>query len=148
MLAVADALASAYDGLTSGTAVTGGTAIRGSTARTPNAIPATPYVIVELPEGEVTVEQMGERRVTWDFDVYFLHAKASGDLPRDKAAMLVWLGVLLDALHADMDLSVDAVLKSRLVSVAPEVVEYAGGQFHAWHIVDRVWTEDVVTLTP
>lgn len=147
MLAVADNLAGKYGSLTSGTAITGGTAIRGATARTPNNIPATPYVIVELPEGEVTVEEQGDRRIQWDFDVFFLHQKASGDLPRDKVAMLVWLGKLLDALHSDMDLSATNVVKSRLVTVSPEVVEYAGDQYHAWHIVDRVWTADVVSLS-
>lgn len=148
MLAAADGLAARYANLTSGTAITGGTAIRGATARTPNNIPATPYVIVELPEGEVTVEEQGDRRIQWDFDVYFLHQKASGDLPRDKVAMLVWLGKLLDALHGDMDLSVASVLKSRTITITPEVVEYAGDQYHAWHLIDRVWTSDVVTLTP
>jgi len=148
MLAVADGLAARYASLTSGTAIPGGTAIRGSTARTPNNIPATPYVVVELPESEVTVEQQGSRRIEHSFDVYFLHSRATGDIARDKLAMLVWLGRLIDALHGDMNLSVTGVMKSRLLSWTPEVVTYAGDEYHAWHLVAHVWTEDVVTLVP
>lgn len=147
MLAVADGLAARYVGLTSGTAITGGTVIRGATARTPNNIPATPYVVVELPETELTVLQQGNRRMEHTFDVYFLLSKASGDIPRDKVALLVWEDILIRATYGDLNLSVTGVLKSWATTASPEVVTYAGDEYHAWHLSVHVWTEDVVTLT-
>jgi hypothetical protein len=149
LLTIADNLATRYTTLTPPTNPVTSTAypaIRGATARTPNNVSAFPYVVVELPDGEYTIGG-GERAATHDFDVYFLYDKASGDIPRDKVAMLRWIGVLIDATHPASLLGLaGTVLKALTMSSEYGIYEYSGTQFHAWHLVVRVWTRDVVTL--
>lgn len=149
MYAVGTALAGRFLTVTAPADTMGGTTIRGATIEVPNNIPVTPYVIVELPSAELTVENQGQRRFDHTFEVFFLFQKASGDLPRDKRAMLRWLGPLLDALHGAYKLGLaGVVMKSRLESFEPVVATYAGDEYHAWHLTIHVWTEDVVTLVP
>jgi len=146
MLGVADALAARYASAVV-TPPTGYTNIRGSTARTPNNIPALPFVIVELPQGPLTY-QSGRRLGTHTFEVFFLYSRASGDVPRDKVAMLSWLSVLLDQLHAQVKLGLTSVMKALVTTYASVNATYAGQDYYAWQITVQVWTEDSVTLTP
>lgn len=146
MLGIADGLAARF----APAAVTppaGYTNIRGATARTPNNIPALPFVIVELPQGPVTY-QAGRRLATHTFEVFFLYGQASGDVPRDKVAMLSWLSVLLDQLHAQSKLGLSSVMKALVTAYASINATYAGQDYFAWQITVQVWTEDAVTLTP
>jgi len=143
MLAVADALATQFASLTIGTAVTGGTAMRGATAREPNNIPATPYVVVNLPSSnDVNDGSYGRIDITHDFPVDFLFSQASGDHPRITESMLAWLGVLVWALEAANKLGImSVVMKSRIVSYEPVIVAYGDVRYLAWNLTVRVWTE-------
>lgn len=146
MLAVADGLAARYLAAVV-TPPTGYTNIRGSTARTPNNIPALPFVIVELPSGPLTY-QSGRRLGAHTFEVIFLYSKASGDIPRDKVAMLSWLSVLIDQLHGQSKLGLSSVMKALLTNYASINATYAGQDYYAWQLTVQVWTEDTVALTP
>lgn len=151
MLGVADALALRFDpaNVTPPTNPVTGVAypnIRESTARPGNNVPATPYVIVDAPDGAFIYEP-GQRHGEWTFDVWFLFAKKSGDQERDRVAMLSWLGVLIDQLHGARYLGFAPTIKKALTeSAAYGSFEYAGGVYHAWHLTVRVWTWDAVTL--
>ena len=149
--AVGTALAGKFDDVTGPTGVTGGTAIRGSSVGI-QSIPVTPYIIVEMPEGEVQSEDSGDRRITHDFHVYFMYQKASGDVPRDTAVMLKWLGPLLGALETDNTLGIGSqsgwsLLKSRILSYEPGNYEVGGQPYHSWHFIVRIWTQDTFRVT-
>ena len=146
MLAIADAVATRFD--TVATPADETVALVGSTARTPNNIPGTPYVVVELPEGSDITVAAGRRDGVHDFDVYFLLDRASGDIPRDKVRLLRWLPGLLDAMYGAMKLALATVKKSYVVEYEYGTYNYGGTEYHSWHLVVRVWTEDAVTLTP
>lgn len=151
LYAVGTALADRFDSVTGPSGVQGGTAIRGSSVGV-QAVPVTPYIAVELPSGEVTTEEQSNRRATHDFDVYFLYEKSSGDVPRDTAVMLKWLGPLLDALETGNQLGLGSesgwnVLKSRTLSWEPGQYEVGGQPYHSWHFVVRVWTWDNLAVT-
>lgn len=149
MYGLGTALAGQFVTVTAPAGTMGGTVIRGATIEVPNNIPATPYVIVELPSGELQYENQGDRRFDHVFDVFFLFQMASGDRPRDKKTMLLWLGPLLDALHGNYKLGLGGVvMKSRTTAFEPVVASYAGDEYHAWHLTTYVSTEDVVTLVP
>ncbi len=146
MLAIADGVAARFATVAtpSGETVT----LVGATARTPNNLPGTPFVVVELPAGDELTVTQGRRDSVHDFDVYFLLDKASGDIPRDKVRLLRWLPGLLDATYAAMKLALVTVKKSYVTEYEYGVYNYGGTEYHAWHLVVRVWTEDTVTLTP
>lgn len=154
LLAIADALAARYApaNVTPPTNAATSTAypnIRAATARVPNNIPATPYVIVELPSGELTIESRTSRHGEHVFDVWFLYSKATGDLPRDKAAMLAWISVLLDQTYGQHKLGLAPIVdKANVDSYEPDVATYGGDSYHAWHLVVRVWTTDTINLVP
>ena len=151
MLAIADAVAARFAAVSTPTDET--VAIQGATARTPNNVPSTPYVVVELPSGEVPIPS-GGRRVSSDsgghnFDVYFLLDRASGDIPRDKVRLLRWLPGLMDATYGTSKLALaPTVRKAMVISYEYGTYDYGGTEYHAWHLVCRVWTEDTVTVTP
>lgn len=147
LLGIADAVAARYAAVSTPTNETVG--IQGATARTPNNVPSTPYVVVELPSGDITLPMGGRRTGSHDFDVYFLLDRSSGDIPRDKVRLLRWLPGLLDATYGAMKLGLSpVVMKSAVISYEYGVYDYGGTEFHAWHLVVRVWTEDTVTVTP
>lgn len=150
MLAVADAVATQFADLTIGTAVTGGTAMRGATAREPNNIPATPYVVVNLPSSnEVNDGSYGRIDIAHDFPVDFLFSQASGDHPRITESMLAWLGVLIWALEAANKLGITSVvMKSRIVAYEPAIIAYGGQDYLAWNLTVRVWTESTYQPVP
>jgi hypothetical protein len=150
--AIGTALADAFDDVTAPTGTMGGTVIKGSSVGV-QTVASTPYIIVELPEGEVTSEMQADRRIEHDFPVYFLFGKSSGDVPRDTAVMLKWLGPLLGALEAANTLGIGSqsgwsVLKSRILSWTPGQYEVGGQPYHAWHFTVRVWTADNLSVTP
>lgn len=145
MLAIADAVAARFGTVATPSGET--VALVGATARTPNNLPGTPYVVVELPgSDELIIEQ--RRTGSHDFDVYFLLERASGDIPRDKVRLLRWLPGLLDATYGAMKLGLATVRKSWVISYEYGTYNYAGTEYHSWHLVVRVWTEDTITLTP
>ena len=146
MLAVADGVAARF--ATVPTPADETVALVGATARTPNNVPGTPYVVVELPEGTDITVASGRRDAVHDFDVYFLLDRASGDIPRDKVRLLRWLPGLLDAMYGAMKLALTTVKKSYVTSYEYGTYNYGGNEYHSWHLVVRVWTEDTVTLTP
>lgn len=146
MLAIADAVATRFGTVATPSGET--VALVGSTARTPNNLSGTPYIVVELPESSEIAIQSGRRDAAHDFDVYFLLERASGDIPRDKVRMLRWLPGLLDATYGAMKLALATVKKSYVIEYEYGTYNYGGTEYHAWHLVVRVWTEDTVTLTP
>ncbi len=152
LYAVGTALADKFGDVTAPSGTMGGTVIRQSTVGV-QAVSVSPAIVVELPEGEVQTEEQSSRRITHDFHVYFLFGKASGDVPRDTAAMLKWLGPLLGALEAGNQLGLGSqdgwnVLKSRILSWQPGGYEVGGDTYHSWHFIVRVWTWDNLTVTP
>lgn len=153
LYAAGTALASKFAAVTGPSGTMGGTAIREYSVGV-QAVKVTPSIVVELPEGAPT-SALGEnpRREAHDFHVYFLFQKASGDVPRDTAVMLKWLGPLLTAVDSGsaLGLSDDSggwqVLKSQIISYEPGQYEVGGQPYHSWHFVVRVWTNTVVTIT-
>lgn len=143
VLGVADALASQLATVTLGTAVAGGTAIHGSTARSPNAIPETPYVVVLLPSSDsVDQSTYGQMRITHEFPVEFLLSRATGDDAIDNEARLAWLGPLLWGLESHNTLNLGLpVLKAWVTAYAPDTVSYDSVDYIAWRLTISVWTQ-------
>jgi hypothetical protein len=131
-LTIADALATKYLAANL-TAPTGYPAMRNSTARLPNAIPTSPWVLVMLPEGEVVLGAQ-ELNHLMEFHVLFHYAKHTGDTARDMTAMLSWIGVLLTATYADMDLGVTGIRKAYPTEYKLAVFTYGGDEFYGWDI--------------
>lgn len=151
LYAAGTAVAAKFDAVTAPAGTMGGTAIGQATVGVQGVL-NLPAIVVELPEGEVTTEAPGDRRSTHNFHVYFLFGKASGDVPRDTAAMLKWIGPLLDALETGNQLGLGSqsgwnVLKSRTLSWEPGQYEVGGQPYHSWHLIVRVWTWDNLTVT-
>jgi hypothetical protein len=107
--------------------------IRHSTAAIPNTIPTSPWVLVMLPQGEVVLGAQ-ETNHTMQFHVMFHFAKITGDLRRDMTAMLAWLGVLLGATYADMDLGVTGIRKAYPTTYELAVFTYGGDEYYGWDI--------------
>jgi hypothetical protein len=128
---------------------TGLTAIQGATALTPNNIPDTPYLIVELP-GSADDATVGNGMQTYvdNWDLYFLLNKASGELPVDKERLLKWLPVLITATYGQMALGATAygLTKSYVASYEYGVYRYGGKEWHAWHLVLRTWSGGTAAL--
>lgn len=145
MLAIANAVATTYGAVST---PAGLDPIVGSTALTPNNIPGTPYVVVELPSSDEITIGNGRRDAPHEFDVYFLMDRATAALEIDKERLLKWLPGLLDATYAGMKLGLLAVKKAYSTEYEYGLYTYAGVEYHAWHLVCRVWTEDTITLAP
>lgn len=143
LLAIADAVAAKFGAVT---APTGYDPIVGATARTPNNIPGTPFVAVELPASDEITVSTGRRDGVHDFDVYFLMDRATAALEIDKERLLKWLPGLLDATYSGLKLGLLTVKKSYVVEYEYGQYSYGGNEYHAWHLVVRVWTEDSITL--
>ena len=149
--AVGTAIAGKFESVTAPAGTMGGTAIKASSVGVQN-VTSTPWVVVELPSGEVTTEAQADRRSTHDFEVFFLFTKASGDVPRDTAVMLKWLGPLLDALETGNTLGLGSesgwnVLKTRTLSWEPGQYAVGGQPYHSWKFTVRVWTWDNLSVT-
>jgi hypothetical protein len=134
-LTIADALAGKFSALTP---PTGYPAIRSSTARLPNNIPTAPWVLIMPPSGEVVLGS-GELNHTINFTVRFHYAKHSGDVARDVTALLSWIGVLLTATFADMDLGISGIRKAYPTTYEFVVATYGGDEYYGW---DISWTVD------
>lgn len=122
---------------------TGLSAIAGATVLTPNNIPDTPYVVIELPSSaDGAVVASSRQSFVDDWDVYFLLDKASGDLPTDKERLLKWRSVLMASTYSQMALGASAagLTKSYAVTIEYGVYRYGGDEWHAWHQVLRTWT--------
>jgi len=152
LYAAGTALGGKFAATTAPAGTMGGTAIKGSSVGL-QSVPVTPYIAVELPSGE-PVSALGEnpRRSTHDFEVYFLFQKASGDVVRDTAVMLQWLGPLLTCIDAGNALGLDGesgwqVLKSQITGYEPGQYEVGGQAYHSWHFTVRVWVSESVTIS-
>lgn len=141
---IAEALAGKFTSLTP---PTGLTAIRKSTSKLPNAIPSSPWVLVMLPSGAVTLGA-GELNHSLQFHVLFHYAKNTGDVARDMTAMLSWLGVLLTATFADMDLSIAGIRKAYPTTYEQVVATYAGDEFYGWDITWIVDFHETQVMVP
>ncbi len=145
--AVADALAARYAPALV-TPPTGYPNIVASTATPPNALPQSPYVVVWPNTGEITYIP-GVRKGEHEFLVNFYYAKHEGDIPRESAALLNWLGILLDQIHDQTALGLaPIVLKALVVSWAIGALPYAGTTYDGITLTVRVWTQDNVELVP
>lgn len=136
-LTIADALATKFPTGTL-TPPTGYPAVRVSTARLPNALPTSPWVLVRLDKGDVVLGAQ-ELNHSMEFHVLFHYAKHSGDTARDMTAMLSWIGVLLTACFADMDLGVSGIRKAYPTTYELAVFTYGGEEFYGW---DITWIVD------
>lgn len=147
MKAIADALAARYaPGLV--TPPTGYPNIVAATATPPNALPQAPYVVVWPKSGDLTYNP-GQRKGEHEFLVNFYYARHEGDIPRESAALLSWLGVLFDRLHGQMQLGLSTVvMKAMVMSWAIGALTYAGIEYDGITLTVHVWTTDNVTLTP
>ena len=131
-LTIADALATKYPTGTL-TPPSGYGAIRVSTARLPNNIPTSPWVLVTLPKGSLILGTQQVKHLL-EFHVNFHYAKATGDTARDITAMLSWIGVLLVATFADMDLGVAGIRKAYPTDWEMVVFTYGGDEYYGWDI--------------
>lgn len=146
LLTIADALAARYaPGLV--TPPAGRKNITAATARPPNNIPNTPFVIAWATEGEITLLP-GQAKGEHQFVVTFYYSKAEGDIPREYAALLDWVGILLERLYGQMQLGVSGVLKALLTKWDIGIEVYGGVQYEAIRLSVTVWTEDTVSLVP
>lgn len=146
MLAIADAVAARFATVATPSGETA--ALKGATARTPNNVPGTPYIVVELPTSDGIGIEQGRRLATHDFDAYFVLDSAAGDIAIAKVRLLRWLPGLLDATYAAMKLGRSEIRKSYVTEYEYGTYNYGGNEYHAWHLVVRLWTEDTVVLVP
>lgn len=145
-LTIADALAAKFAPAAI-TAPSGLPAMRASTARLPNNIPTSPWVLVSLPKGQVVLGAQ-ELNHSMEFHATFHYAKQSGDTPRDMAGMLAWLGVLLAATFADMDLGVAGIRKAYPTTYDFVVATYGASEFYGWDITFIVDFNETQAMTP
>jgi hypothetical protein len=148
LLTIADALAARYaPGLV--TPPTGRKNITAATARPPNAIPNAPFVVAWAESGDVTFPP-GQMKGEHEFKVAFYYAKSEGDVAREYAALLDWVGILLVRLAGQTTLGVTGVMKAIPIRWEIGTATYAASSvnFDAILITVHVWTEDAVTLTP
>lgn len=148
MLAIADAIATEFGGLTP---PTGEPAIVGSTARLPNGIPATPFILVLPPSGELGMPEgypSSRIRDTHDFEIYLLLSKSSGDLPTDLQRIYKWWPVMRYGAIGALKLGLAPIVSKAAVTDDYEFdsFDYEGQGYHAWRFTVRVWTDDTVTL--
>jgi hypothetical protein len=145
--AIADALAARYaPGLV--TPPTGYPNIVAATATPPNALTQFPSVVAWPNTGEITYNP-GVRKGEHEFLVNFYYAKHEGDIPRESAALLNWLGVLLDRLHGQTMLGLaPIVLKAIVTNWTIGALVYAGMTCDGITLTVRVWTQDNVSLVP
>jgi hypothetical protein len=152
LYAVGTAIAAKFEAVTAPASTMGGTAIKAATVGV-QSVTSTPYVVVELPEGQVeTALAIAPRRSSHDYNVYFLFTKASGDVPRDTAVMLKWLGPLLTAVDAGNRLGLGSasgysVLKSGITNYEPGQYEVGGQPYHSWHFTVTVNVEEYNSVT-
>lgn len=141
--AIGDALAAKYRSGTL-TPPTGYPAVRVATADVPNNVPLSPWVLVELPNGQIIIDS--SQSATLEYHVHFLYAKHSGDTARDIKAMLKWIGVLLAATFSDVTLGVgssDHVKSALSTQFEAEVFTQGGQEWYGWDITVEVILRDL-----
>lgn len=148
-LAIADALAARF----SSSVVTPPTGLRTialATARPPNALAQSPSVVVWPDKGEVVFEGGYRYDRSADFTVSFYYARHEGDIPRESAALLSWLGVLTDQLRgqAKLGLAASGVTKALVTGWQIGMLTYAGITYDGITLTVSVWTEQQAALTP
>lgn len=145
MKAIADALAARYaPGVV--TPPTGLPNIVAATATPPNAIPQSPYVVVWPDTGRFT-HPPARRKAEHDFLVHFHYARHEGDIPRESAALLRWLGVLFDQTNGQLQLGLAPIVTQALVQTWDiGSLVYAGVEYDGIVLGVRVWTSDTVNL--
>jgi hypothetical protein len=146
LLTIADALAARYaPGLV--TPPTSRKNITAATARPPNNLPNTPFVIAWADNGDVTFLP-GQMEGEHEFKVAFYYSKSEADIPREYAALLDWVGVLLARLNGQMQLGIVGVKKAIPMKWEIGTLVYAGVTYEAITLTVHVWTQETVTLTP
>lgn len=152
---VADALRAEFADVTAPDGTRGGTAIRGSSVGVAS-VNATPYILVEAPNGTVnTAMDVFPRRMDHEFQVYFLFDAHTPDVPRNTKVMLEWLGPLLATLDADNLLGLGfgvnqdwQVKSTQITSYEPTPIEVGGTPYYAWHFIVQVSTQEHTRATP
>lgn len=124
--------------------------IRLATAEPPNAIAQSPSVVVWPNRGDVITEANQRKDSAAEFLVNFYYAKHEGDVPRESAALLRWLGVLLGQLHGQMKLGQAGIGVDKALVVAWSIgaLSYAGVTYDGITITVHVWTTETVVLVP
>lgn len=145
--AIATALAARY-AAGNVTPPTGRSNITLATATPPNKLAASPAVVVWPQSGDLTIES-GQMKGIHDFTVSFYYARREGDVPRESAALLAWVGVLLGQTFGQTKLGL-APGVDKAIPVRWEIgtLDYAGDSFDGISITVRVWTTDIVSLVP
>lgn len=126
------------------TAPTGYDAVRVSTALLPNQLPPLPCVLV-LPDTGSFDTGNGTRMAASDFLVRFYYSQA-GDLARDSAALLAWLGVLVDQLKAAVQLG-GLVDRATVEGWTVGLMTYADQPYSGIELRVRVITSDAWAAT-
>lgn len=146
LLTIADALAARYAPAVI-TPPAGLTNIKKSTARPENNAPPDPFVFVFLDDGELVylTRRAGEHR----FLVRFYHSPKAGDTAEAHFVLLSWLGVLLDATHAQSKLGLAPIVDKALpTGYRTVVLTYGGTEYNGLELSVTVWTTDSVDLVP
>lgn len=145
---LADALAVRY-APANVTPPTGYRNIVASTATPPNALPRNPYVVIWPTEGDITISP-GVANGQHTFLVNFYFAKHVADIPRESAALLSWLGILLNQTYPALKLGYTdgTVLKAIPIHWEIGALTYAGVVYDGITITIQIWTTENVTLTP
>jgi len=144
-LAIADAVAGRYEGLTT---PVGAQPIRSSTARLPNSPGAFPIVGVVLDDGELTyLSSRVDGMIKATVRLYY--GGSTADLPRMLAPLYAWLGVMLAATHGAVKLGLaPAVTKAIPLGWDVGVFTWSGVEYIGLEIRLGIWTEETVTLVP
>lgn len=132
----------------SATPPVGGTAIVTSTALPPNNLPSWPALLIELPHSAADIAAgNGFQDNQFEFDAYFVIGTSSGDDPRIRQTLLLWLGPLIESTYGAYQLG-GLVDKAYVTSWRYEDYRYAGSVYPAWHLTVSVWKLGVpVTVT-
>lgn len=146
-LAIADAIAARYAPAVV-TPPAGLPNIAIATARPPNALVQSPAVIVWPERGEIVWEGGYRYDRTADFGVHFYLARHEGDIPRQGAELMAWLGVLTDQLRGAAKLGLPGVSKALVTGWQVGQLVYAGTTYDGITLTVSVWTEEKAELTP
>ncbi len=140
-IAIADALAARFVGLTAG----GESLASTPTARLPNTIGAGPVILVYPPTGTVDVGVSARRNDLYTFEVKLLRDPL--DVPARTAALYAWYDAMHDLIGADMNLGLSYVSYAEPVSVRLELdgEKYGGATFDVVELIVEVRVNETVT---
>lgn len=120
-LAIADAIALRFNGLSAG----GETA--SATARLPNTIGGGPIIIVYPPEGELEVGATARRNDLYTFPVRMLRDPV--DFPTRTVALYAWFDAMHDLLYQQIQLGLAYVSEAEPVACSLHVAEDGGTKY-------------------